>query len=208
MNNKTTSSYIELLDNIKSYIFDNRENKSSVNLWEPQTIHCDLEFSIILAIKQVFPNIQIRLCLWHFNRNLELKSKNIYGDINNHTNESLNMIKRIKSLSFIDPEYVKAFFKIIKLDANNSNEQNKKFVIEYFEKTYIEKYNIIYWNYFKNMAIKRIMLAKEYHHLLNSKFNSKSTIWKFINIIRIDDNIFRIDLNDIRNGNFKKRKGG
>ena len=63
MNNKTTSSYIELLDNIKSYIFDNRENKSSVNRWDRETIHCDLEFSIILAIKQVFPNIQIKLCL-------------------------------------------------------------------------------------------------------------------------------------------------
>ena len=60
---KTESSYIEFLDNIKSYVFEIPENKKSKIKWEPGTIHCDFEQSLILAIKQVFINIQIKLCL-------------------------------------------------------------------------------------------------------------------------------------------------
>lgn len=38
INNKKTSSFIELLDNFKSYLNENRENKSLTNLWDPVTI--------------------------------------------------------------------------------------------------------------------------------------------------------------------------
>ena len=66
-----------------------------------------------------------------------IKKNNTYGDKINHTIESLNIIKRIKILLFIDPEYIKAVFEIIKLDVTNSNTQDKKFVFEYFEKIYM-----------------------------------------------------------------------
>ena len=49
------------MDNIKRYAFENRENKKSELQWEPETIQCDFELSLILAIKQFFINSQINL---------------------------------------------------------------------------------------------------------------------------------------------------
>ena len=41
------NSYIEFLDSIKTYSFNNRENKRDMNQREPLNIHCDFEQTII-----------------------------------------------------------------------------------------------------------------------------------------------------------------
>ena len=68
--------------------------------------------------------------------------KKTHGDIGNISNESLNILKRIKTLPFIDPSFVKPVFDLICEDANNLKETNKKFVLVYFKKTYINLYNV------------------------------------------------------------------
>ena len=93
-------SYVEFLDKVKNYIFINSE----VEYNDPINIHCDFEMAIIIAIKQEYPNMEIKLCLWHLHRNLELNRNKIYGAIEN---QSLNILKRIKTVSFIDPNYIK-----------------------------------------------------------------------------------------------------
>lgn len=40
-------------------------------------------------------------------RNIESKRKKIFGDYSNHSTESYNIIKRIKTLVYVDPNYVK-----------------------------------------------------------------------------------------------------
>ena len=50
------------------------------------------------------------------------------------SNESLNILKRIKTLPFKDPTFVKPVFDLICEDANNLNETDKKFVLVYFKK--------------------------------------------------------------------------
>ena len=93
MASKNLGSYIEFLDNIKTYAYKNRENKRNINPWFPKSMHCDFEIAIISAIKQVFPNTEIKLCLWHLFRNLEINRKKIYGSIENQDNISLNILK-------------------------------------------------------------------------------------------------------------------
>ena len=102
--------------------------------------------ALISAIKQVLPENQIKLCLWHFYRNIEIKRKKIYGDKLNQNQDSLNIVKRIKSLPYIDPNYVKPVLDIISLDAINAREEDNKFVNEYFKKTYIKTYDINDYN--------------------------------------------------------------
>ena len=170
-------------------------------------MHCDFEIAIISAIKQVFPNTEIKLCLWHLFRNLEINRKKIYGSIENQDNISLNILKRIKTLCYIDPDFVKDVFLLIIEDANNSDETDKKFVIDYFKKNYIEKYNIKEWNYYKYYDHRTNNACESYHHALNSKFNSKPSIWKFISVLRDEENKLKLEIENIRNGEFvKKRK--
>ena len=100
------------------------------------------------AIRQVYPNSEIKLCLWHLFRNLGINRKKIYDSEENQRFESLNIFKRIQSLWYIDPNYVKDYFELISEDAEE-DDKDDKFVKEYFKKTYLEKYNIRDWNYFK-----------------------------------------------------------
>ena len=97
----------------------------------------DFEIALIGAINQSFPNTEIKLFLWHFFRNLEINRKKIYGDINNQNEISLNILKRIKTLCYIDPKYLKAVFYLILEDADNSGEDDILFVKIYFKKIYI-----------------------------------------------------------------------
>ena len=90
LNDKGSASYIEYLDNIKTYVYNSRENKNINSLWEPITIHCDFELSLIKAFKQVFDSTEIKLFLWHFYRNIEFNRKKINGSIDNMNQQSLN----------------------------------------------------------------------------------------------------------------------
>lgn len=56
------------------------------------------------------------------------KQKKIFGDISNHSVESLNLIKRIKTLVYIDPPYVKDIFKLISEDSINIGEKKENFM--------------------------------------------------------------------------------
>ena len=205
---KTLNSYIELLDNIRIYTFNNRENKRNTDQRIPLTIHCDFEQAIIGAVKQVYPNSEIKLCLWHFYRNLEINRNKIYGSKENQSNQSLNILKRIQTLCYIDPEYVKDCFDLISEDAE-SDAKDDKFVNDYFRNTYLNKYNIKDWNYFKIFDHRTNNACESYHHVLNSKFNKKPTIWKFMNEIRNEENNLLNEINSIKNGDwFKKKKRG
>ena len=43
-----------------------------------------------MQLKKVFPNIEIKICLWYMLRNLENKRKQIYGDTNGMSKDKLN----------------------------------------------------------------------------------------------------------------------
>ena len=70
-------------------------------------MHCDFEIAIISETKQVFPNTEIKLCLWHLFRNLEINRKKIYGSIENQDNISLNILKKIKIFMLYRPRFCK-----------------------------------------------------------------------------------------------------
>ena len=127
-------SYVEFLDKVKNYVFINSE----VEYNDPINIHCDFEMAIIRAIKQVYPNMEIKICLQHLHRNLELNRNKIYGAIEN---QSLNILKRIKTVSFIDPNYIKDAYKFIKEDAEE--DEKDTIFVNYFENTYLLKYDEI-----------------------------------------------------------------
>ena len=127
--------YVEFLDQIKNYYYASSENKRNLEYNEPINIHFDFEMAVIRAVNQVYPNTEIKLCLWHLYRNLELNRNRIYGAIENQTRLSLNILKRIKTLSFIDPRYIFDVYEFIKEDAED-NEKDTAFV-NYFETTYL-----------------------------------------------------------------------
>ena len=62
LGDKCLNSYIKLLDNIKTYSFNNRKIKDT-NQRLPLIISCDFEQTIMEAIRYVYPNYEIKLGL-------------------------------------------------------------------------------------------------------------------------------------------------
>ena len=42
---------------------------------EPKNLHCDFERGISKVAKTIFPNSNIKYCIWHYNKSLEIKIK-------------------------------------------------------------------------------------------------------------------------------------
>ena len=60
LTNKSMENYVEFLNQIKNYVYANRENKRILEYNDPINIHCDFEMSIIRAVKQVYSNTEIK----------------------------------------------------------------------------------------------------------------------------------------------------
>ena len=72
---------------------------------------------------------------------MEINRNKIYCSKENQSIESLNIFKRIQTLCYIYPNYVKDCFELISEDAEE-DDKDDKCINEYFKKTYLEKYNI------------------------------------------------------------------
>ena len=160
--------------------------------------------AVIRAVNQVYPNTEIKLFLWHLYRNLELNRNRIYGAIENQTRLSLNILKRIKTLSFIDPFYIFDVYEFIKEDSED-NEKDTDFV-NYFETTYLRKYDPNKRNYYRVFDHRTNSACESHNHFLNSMFNIKHTTWKLISIIRDEEEELRLKIVSIREGEFNLRK--
>ena len=80
------------------------------------------------------------------------------------------------------------------------------FVKDYFQKQYLDKYIVKDWIYYKIYDHRTNNACESYHHCLNQKFNSKPSIWKFISVIREEENNLVQEIGNIRKGLIKRKK--
>ncbi|KAG4094163.1 hypothetical protein H8356DRAFT_1428114 [Neocallimastix lanati (nom. inval.)] len=117
----TTS--ISILKNKKQSTYETsfKEIKKNANKFRSNTLittinfHCDFEQGISNATKKVFPNINIKYCVWHYKRSLE-KQKNIlcYHEVKNN-NDVYIYYKAISNLPYLNNIFPNKplFFKLI-----------------------------------------------------------------------------------------------
>ncbi|KAG4103918.1 hypothetical protein H8356DRAFT_1419868 [Neocallimastix lanati (nom. inval.)] len=113
--------------------------------------HCDFEQGISNAAKKVFPNINIKYCVWHYKRSLE-KQKNIlcYHEVKN--NNDYNNFQQF--LEYFNKNY------LLKYNVNNWNYYEN---IEHLTNNASESYNSYLNNIFpnKHLFYKLIYILKE-----------------------------------------------
>lgn len=204
--NKEMQTYIELFNRVKDFVFHNRENKRFDESFMPSTIHCDFELGFIVGIRQVFPNSEIKLCLWHLYRAIESNKKIIYSGENYKEEQTELLLKKIKTLPYIPVDIVPDVFSLLEEDPLNLSPVDRKFVVDYFKKTYIEKYGISQWNYYKIMDHKTNNACESYHNVLNGKFSKKPSFWKFLYILKDEEEKFKLDFKNVIEGNARAEK--
>lgn len=162
--------YPNVKSELESYIKNITEYNAPINL------HFIFEMVIIRAVKQVYPNTDIKLCLWHMYRNLEVNRNKIYSSIDNQSPLSLNILKRIKTLSFMDHIYINGVYEFIKEDAVDDDKD--KLIVNYFETTYLQKYDVNNWNYYMLFNHRTNNACESHNHTLNNKFNTKPSVFQ------------------------------
>ena len=69
LKNKEKITYQILFEQIKKNAIKYNNNSEITQKY----FHCDFERAISSAAESVFPNIDIKYCVWHYKRSLEIK---------------------------------------------------------------------------------------------------------------------------------------
>ncbi|KAG4089038.1 hypothetical protein H8356DRAFT_1432268 [Neocallimastix lanati (nom. inval.)] len=202
LKNKKQSTYETLFKEIKKNANKFRSNTLITTI----NFHCDFEQGISNAAKKVFPNINIKYCIWHYKRSLE-KQKNIlcYHEVKNN-NDVYIYYKAISNLPFINPNYIFDIYIIIKRICQKKKYNNFLQFLEYFNKNYLLKYNVNNWNYYENIEHFTNNASKSYNSYLNNIFPNKPLFYKLIYILKEEENLSYNDYQRRTKGNWKKKQ--
>ncbi|ORY37164.1 hypothetical protein LY90DRAFT_511356 [Neocallimastix californiae] len=184
--NMFNTTSISILKNKKQSTYETlfKEIKKNANKFRSNTLittinfHCDFEQGISNGAKKVFPNINIKYCVWHYKRSLE-KQKNIlcYHEVKNN-NDNLSKKKYNNFLQFL----------------------------EYFNKNYLLKYNVNNWNYYENIEHLTNNASESYNSYLNNIFPNKPLFYKLIYILKEEEKLSYNDYQRRTKGNWKKKQ--
>ncbi|KAG4087812.1 hypothetical protein H8356DRAFT_1433280 [Neocallimastix lanati (nom. inval.)] len=151
LKNKEQITYEILFNEIKKNIIKYNAN---INFSE-KIFHCDFEKGISNAVENIFPNINIKYCFWHYKRLLMTKKNKLcYKEVKDHN--ILNTYKAISNLY-------------------------------YFEKTFLNIYNIKYWNYYNNIDHITNNASESYNSYLKNLFVKKPSFYKLIYTIQFEE---------------------
>ena len=73
-------------------------------------MYCDFERGISKTAKTIFPNTNIKYCIWHYKISLEIKKNELCRNKVNDDEKIFNYYKGISNLPFINPEYIMDIF--------------------------------------------------------------------------------------------------
>ncbi|KAG4094889.1 hypothetical protein H8356DRAFT_1293320 [Neocallimastix lanati (nom. inval.)] len=88
LKNKEQETYKMLFEKLKK-----NANTCNNNIRiEPKNLHCDFERAISKAAKTIFPNTNIKYCIWHYKKSLEIKKNKLcYNEFNKYSNTMYNL---------------------------------------------------------------------------------------------------------------------
>ena len=172
----------------------------------PINFHCDFERAISNAAKKVFPNINIRYCIWHYKRNLEVqKNKLCYNEVEGD-NEIYIYYKAITNFPFINPDYIIDIFNKIKKICDEKKYKNFHNFLDYFKNTYLLSYDVKNWNYYDNIEHLTNNASESFNNYLNNLFSKKPTFFKLIYTLKKEESLNYSDYSRRIGGIWKKRK--
>ena len=92
----------------------------------------------------------------------------------------------IRNLYICDPSYTKLILNLIKEENDNNNFKN---FILYFENEYINKYDILSWNYYNKYRHITNNACEAYNAKIKKWFMKKPTFFKLLYELQIEENI-------------------
>ncbi|KAG4083448.1 hypothetical protein H8356DRAFT_1318843 [Neocallimastix lanati (nom. inval.)] len=186
----------KLPSNQKTYkmLFNKLKQNSNNNIiTEPKNVHCDFEKGISKAVKKIFPNINIKYCIWHYKNLLEIKKNELCRNEVNDDEKIFNYYKGISNLPFINPEYIMDIFSLIKTKSIEKNSCQFLKFLEYFYETYLIGYDMKSWNYYNNIEHITNNASESLNNSLNKLFPMKPNFYELINKLKEHEHLSYYD---------------
>ncbi|KAL6607430.1 hypothetical protein U3516DRAFT_814574 [Neocallimastix sp. 'constans'] len=122
------------------------------------------------------------------------KNKLCYKEVEDH-NILNTYYKAISNLCFINIEYIPDIFNKIKNTCERYESTCSQFLnfLDYFEKTFLNIYNIKYWNYYNNIDHITNNASESYNSYLKNLFVKKPSFYKLIYTIQFEESISYYD---------------
>ncbi|KAG4086368.1 hypothetical protein H8356DRAFT_1434576 [Neocallimastix lanati (nom. inval.)] len=116
------------------------------------------------------------------------KNKLCYKEVKDH-NILNTYYKAISNLCFINIEYIPDIFNKIKNTCMRYKSTCSQFLnfLDYFEKTFLNIYNIKYWNYYNNIDHITNNASESYNSYLKNLFVKKPSFYKLIYTIQFEE---------------------
>ena len=202
LRNKEQETYEILLEEIKKNVSKYNNNTEIT----PKYFHCDFERGISNAAEKVFPNSNIKYCIWHYKRALEKqKNKLCFNEVDD--NKDLYIYyKFISNLSFINPKYIYDIYNKILVECYEHNYVQFLVFLEYFKNTYLIRYETKYWNYYNNVEHITNNASESYNNYLKSLFPKKPTFYKLLYKLQEEESLLYNDYERRIGGIWKKKQ--
>ncbi|KAG4107787.1 hypothetical protein H8356DRAFT_1416198 [Neocallimastix lanati (nom. inval.)] len=188
LKNKKQTTYEILFEEIK-------KNSSKYNNIEitPKIFHCDFEKAVSNAAQKVFINANIKYCIWHFKRALEIKKKELCGDKVEKIKDLYIYYNNISNFPFINPEYIYDIYSKIKSECQEHNYVQFLEFLEYFKKTYLIYFETENWNYYENIEHITNNASETFNKYLKKLFTKKPTFFQLLLELQKEESKYYID---------------
>lgn len=202
LKNKNQKTYETLFKQLKINL-----TKFNNNLpLSPKNFHCDFEKAISNAVLKIFPASNIKFCIWHYKRALEIqKNKICYNEVDTN-NRVFILYRSITNFPFINPEYIYDIYNKFKEESETNNYKHFLEFLDYFKKTYLITYEIKYWNYYDHIEHITNNACESFNNYLNNIFSKKPTFFKLLFTLKKEEGLSNIDYERRTGGIWQKRK--
>ncbi|KAF9411155.1 hypothetical protein HW555_010017 [Spodoptera exigua] len=159
--------------------------KSQVKEWQPTEISMDFEVTAILAIKDLFPEVKILGCYFHFNRCLWRKAKQL-GVVKSKL--GVIHVKLCTQLAHLPPDFLDEGWLYVMSESPNNMEVTK--FNDYFVQTWLEHEVLSKtWNIYKQCDRTNNMV-ESWNAKIKKIIPEKPNIAQFLNGIKKDANFY------------------
>ncbi|KAG4085362.1 hypothetical protein H8356DRAFT_1375016 [Neocallimastix lanati (nom. inval.)] len=173
----------------------NKKNSSKYNSIEitPKIFHCDFEKAVSNAAQKVFINANIKYCIWHFKRALEIKKKELCGNKVEKIKDLYIYYNNISNFPFINPEYIYDIYSKIKSECQEHNYVQFLEFLEYFKKTYLNNFETENWNYYDNIEHITNNVSETFNKYLKKLFAKIPTFFQLLSELQKEESKYYIE---------------
>lgn len=174
--------------------------------FNPQTFQIDFVRAAMKAINLVFPNANIKGCLFHFSQCIwrRVQKFGLQKEYDNADNENdiAKTVKRLCALPLIRPEEIDDAFEIIVGGAPDDPRVDK--LLEYFFNNFFkesEKFSRVIWNHWETSGLRTTNHLEGWHFGFNRSVGiSHPNLWQFIQKIKEEQIKYDLKITQLQKG--------